>query len=331
MARRIVVPLDRSELCESALPLARELAAQLNLPVTLVTAIDVPSQFARHAYGSGGQAQYPAADPVAPQTAYGRWHGFTTPAPTERQLERLAKQTGDAEQYLRDIATRFENTPVEVSVQLGRPAERILAVAAQRDNSYIVMASHGRSGFGRTLLGSVASRIVQGANAPVFVVNCAQGGPTTGPIERVLVPLDGSIFAEQALEAVDQLLGPLDVQLHLLYVIEGGESPDSYAQEVLEDYRDVSEQEAKDYLKWVAERLVTEGQRVSHEIAYGSAGDAIHWAANDRNADLIAMATHGRSGLARFVLGSVAERVLYHTSRPLMLVRPTFSDGNGRV
>jgi nucleotide-binding universal stress UspA family protein len=326
MAKRIVVPLDRSELCESALPLARQLARQLALPVTLTTVIDVPSQFTRHSYGSGGQAQYPAADPVAPQSTYGRWHGFTTPAPSQRQLDRLATQTSEAERYLRDIAKTFEDITVGTIVLLGRPAERILALAEDRDDSYIVMASHGRSGLGRTILGSVASRIVQATTTPVFVVRCSESAQKIGKIERVLVPLDGSPFAEQALDAFDALFRDSDAHINLLYVIEEGQSPDSYAQEVLEDYRDVTEQDASEYLQWVEDQLIEVGRSVSRDIVYGSAADAICQMSNDNDADLIAMATHGRTGIARFLLGSVAERVLYQTNKPLMLIRPQSVD-----
>jgi nucleotide-binding universal stress UspA family protein len=324
MSRRIIVPLDRSQISEGVLPLARELASRASLPVTLMTVLDVPSQFAQRGYERGGPSGLPMQDPFVAQSTLGRWPGFTDRRPSQRQMDALSRRVREAERYLQEVARTFDDVTVETTVQLGRPAERILAVAEQRSNSYIAMASHGRSGLRRTLLGSVASRVIQGAPSAVFVQRRADvkvNDPHAATIDRVLVPLDGSYFAEQAIESVDEFFGPTEVQLHLLYVVEHGAQRDTYTQEILEDYRDLSDSDADAYLDWVAQTLIKSGSRVSSEIAHGLPADEIERVATERGADLIAMSTHGRSGIGRFVMGSTAERVLQSSECPLMLIR----------
>jgi nucleotide-binding universal stress UspA family protein len=141
--------------------------------------------------------------------------------------------------------------------------------------------------------------------------------------KRVLVPLDGSALAEAILPFVEQVAGPLGAEVILLRVVEpvsaagaiataGVVPPTAYA---------LSELEAKRYLVKAEPRLVKKGLRVRTRIALGPPADAILGAIHTSGADLVAMTTHGRSGLGRALFGSVAESVLRASPVPVLLVR----------
>jgi nucleotide-binding universal stress UspA family protein len=314
MARRIIVPLDRSEVAEAAVPVARGLARQLDLPITLVSVLEVPRQFAAYFPGQGRSETrlegIPRDAPVSTASPYGRWTGWTSQQPSERQLNRVAKETAEAEQYLRKIAGQFEGMTVEVTVQYGSPADGILHTSERRDDSPIVIASHGRSGIGRALLGSVATRVVQASAAPVFVVRGGADLPgDTYEVHNVLAPVDGSGYSEFAVKAAIDMFGSKGLSLHLLHSVQDPE----FAEKA----------HAEEYLRWLAERCGTESMTVTTEVCEGRPDSEINRVAADRNVDLIVLATHGHTGVDRFVLGSVAERVLRNAERPLMMVRPS--------
>jgi nucleotide-binding universal stress UspA family protein len=137
-------------------------------------------------------------------------------------------------------------------------------------------------------------------------------------LDRILVPLDGSALAESALGEAAELTGGDSTTLVLLRAAEAPTLPGVDATEV----RVQVVREAEEYLRAVAARLTAQGlPRVETCVWYGSAAAAIVAAASLCNADLIVMSSHGRSGLGRFILGSVAESVLRGTTTPILLVR----------
>lgn len=137
-------------------------------------------------------------------------------------------------------------------------------------------------------------------------------------LDRILVPLDGSALAESALGKAVELAGGDSTTLMLLRAAEAPTLPGVDATEAPEQVV----REAEEYLAAVAARLTAQGlTRVETCVWYGSAAAAIVTAASLRKADLIVMSSHGRSGLGRFILGSVAETVLRGTTTPILLVR----------
>jgi len=143
--------------------------------------------------------------------------------------------------------------------------------------------------------------------------------------ERMLVPLDGSEMAEAILPFAEQVAGPLDAEVVLFRVLEppspielvasaGVSSPDTFT------LRDI---DAKRYLSEIERRLSKKGLRVRTRVTVGSAAEEILAAARSTSADLIAMATRGRSGVGRALFGSVAESVLRASSVPVLLIRTT--------
>jgi nucleotide-binding universal stress UspA family protein len=147
--------------------------------------------------------------------------------------------------------------------------------------------------------------------------------------ERVLVPLDGSALAEAILPFAERVAGPLDAEVILVRVVEpispaeamasaGVVTPDTYL---------VREMEARRYLQDLAGRLSEKGLRVKTRVEVGRPSDEILAAAKSAGADLVAMTTHGRSGLGRVLFGSVAEAVLRGSPLPVLMVR--MSEGAG--
>jgi nucleotide-binding universal stress UspA family protein len=143
--------------------------------------------------------------------------------------------------------------------------------------------------------------------------------------ERMLVPLDGSEVAEAILPFAEQVGGPLDAEVVLLRVIEplspielvasaGVVAPDTFT---------LRDMDAKQYLSEFQRRLSKKGLRVRTQVANGPPAKEILAATQAISADLIAMATHGRSGLGRVLLGSVAEAVLRASPVPVLLIRMT--------
>lgn len=196
----------------------------------------------------------------------------------------------------------------------------ILEAARAQHADLVVMSTHGRGGLGRWLYGSVADRVLRDAELPVLLVPAAAERPWPGdrPL-RVLVPLDGSELAESALEAVERLV-TLASTLHLLRVVELPTYAEafSYSGYSLE----AGLADAQVYLEDLAEAKLPAERSREIEVRGGFPAVTIDILAREREIDLIAMATHGRGGLARLVLGSVAARVLQRAVVPLLVVRP---------
>ena len=136
-------------------------------------------------------------------------------------------------------------------------------------------------------------------------------------LNRILVPLDGSVLAESALDPAVELARPSGATMLLVRTAEATIFPGA---DLVEAQVDVV-REAEAYLAGVADRLRREGLNAEPSVWYGPAAAGIVEAARRRSADLIVMSTHGRSGLGRLILGSVAESVLRGTATPILLLR----------
>lgn len=219
------------------------------------------------------------------------------------------------QQYLKVKQEQLSEFEVSTTVGYREPAPSILAEAEQAD--LVVMTSHGRTGLGKWLLGSVAEKVVRAAPCPVLVLTGRALEEEHPPgFRKILVPLDGSSEAEEA----------LDVALSLLS--EGGELilfrglVTATLDAALPGYSQVFEAErsqVEEYLGRISDRL----EVASRTIAVGSTpSQAIVDLAEKEEVDLVAMTTHGRSGFKRWVNGSVTESVMQATTCPLLVVRP---------
>jgi len=227
----------------------------------------------------------------------------------------------EARVYLARLSERLQDrgvSEVRVLVPHGKPDRAIAEAATEHRVDLIAMTTHGRTGLSRLLVGSVAESVVRHAPAPVLVV---RGQPSwgTGQTLKVLVPLDGSELSAAILPVVERLAGPLDLSIHVLHAIEPLPASAAGASARFEEIQTFREQEAEGYLEKVARAIEPEGLPVHRVIRVGPAVAVIQQYAQEAAIDLIAMTTHGRTGLSRLLFGSVAEHVLRAVPIPLVL------------
>ncbi len=293
MYRTILVPLDGSPFSEQALPLAARVAQAVGARLVLLQAT--------RCMGEPG-----------PQT-----------------IALQARMTEHARQYLGLIADRLVATglTVDVAVRSTAPAEAIASAADDIGADLIVMTTHGRSGLGRMVHGSVAEEVLTNSTLPVLLVRVAKkprGAPE--PAEHVVVvPVDGTPFAEAALPHAVTLAGAMDGVVRLLRVIvpPGSVSP-RYVDEpdVVMEMVKQDQSEAQHYLETTGEALRVQGVPVEVSLRIGSAAPSILDESKTPGVEIIVMTTHARTGWDRVRYGSVAQDVLRRGETPVLFVRP---------
>lgn len=304
MYTRILVPLDGSKLAEQVLPYVRLLAPALQSQVHLVRVVEEPIN----------------------EVAFA-----TRPQYYEGVME---AETHKAVAYLAEIAAslREDGLTLSCAVVEGRPAACIAAEAEQEPGTIIAMSSHGRSGFTRWLLGSVANQVLQVSPNPLLIVKTTDRDPSANQvkIERLLVPLDGSQLAEKILPLVGHLSMRLDLPVSLVRVTPTRETYYRYADAPIYDWEDLiaqTDEEAAEYLLQTGQTLLRQGgSSVEERLLHGSPAAAIIDLARKTTGNLVMMTTHGRSGVGRWVLGSIADRVVRHSGNPVLLVRISFEE-----
>ena len=210
---------------------------------------------------------------------------------------------------------------VEVAPVDGSVAQAIVTYAAEHDVDVIVMGTHGRGGAERLILGSVARKVVRLAGCPVFTVHQAIDTALQGTVRRILVPVDFSDHARLASAYAIDLAAAYGAHLDLLHVIEEIAMPVVYGVEpVVVQIPDV-EPEARAGLELMAEDARQAGVSVKTHIYIGHPARAIIDCAEDEGTDLIVIATHGLTGLKRFFLGSVAEKIVQRAPCPVFTVK----------
>lgn len=234
---------------------------------------------------------------------------------------------------LRDAARRrldevleeeqFADVDAEAVLRDGTPAQSLLDVANEVGAGLIVVGTRGFTGFRHMLLGSTAERIVQRSEVPVLSVHPEDPRPERTP-RTILVPTDFSRDAEAALDAASQCLALSEeatrvILLHVYHV------PAEYrAYGPTSTFARLSgelEERLRERLEELARPLRREGRTVDVECIHGIPAEAIVRHAAEADADLIAMGTHGRSGVAHLLLGSTAERVVQHAQCPVLTLR----------
>lgn len=306
MQQHILVPLDGSALAETVLPHAVRLAQTTGRGLILLRVIPPPG----------------LTDPLAgaiPTTAgaYDAW-----------EADAVA-----AREYLAGVVARLQivELPIQTLVLEGDPAATIVGYAQdQPEGLLLAMATHGRSGLGRWVFGSVAERVLHATPVPLLLVRPPQGNTpvvveSAAPYTRILVPLDGSPVAEEALPVAQQLAAALGATLFLMAVVPIRD--DRVAAKVgvatppLAPAQHAERDGLTQYLRHIAAGLTARGLRVETQVLYGHPAEAILRDSEYADADLIVMATHGRSGWQQLWLGSVALKVVQGTRRPVLLVR----------
>lgn len=214
----------------------------------------------------------------------------------------------------------------------GDAATQILAVAQETNADLIAMTTHGRSGVARVTMGSVAERVIQHAILPVLLVR-EQTMMPHGKIERILVPLDGSAFAEQALGQAQTLAQSTGAELHLLEVVAPITPPYSLA--YTPNYTAFAPDDkaiftnAETALQTVGSAVQAAGITCTTTVLRGDPASVIGEVVNESQIDVVVISTHGRTGFTRWMYGSVANQVMHSVNCPVLVlhgVQPTTAE-----
>jgi nucleotide-binding universal stress UspA family protein len=304
MYRRVLVPLDGTSFGDHALPYAIRIAARTGAALELV-------HVHKHYEVDAGLYAMPQYHFEHVQEA-----GF------RRDRQALELERERLEQRAADIETRFG---VRTSGRLlrGSTAQALWREANDFMADLVVMATHARKGVARIVRGDLPHQFIHEFNIPALVVHpLTEDAPVgTGEVKHVVIAVDGSPFSEQILEVAGPLARALDARVSLLHAYSGRTLATNglHAEE-----RPIAHRaEAVEYLDRVAARLPhdvrdLEFMIVESDDPAGVIADAV----KDEAGALLAMATHGRSGVSRLVMGSVADQVVHATHQPVLLYRP---------
>lgn len=286
MWEKILVSLDGSDLAELALPYAKELAAAFGSEVVLLY-VSEPAE-----------GQY-------------------------RHMHQL---------YIEDVAAQLKSSVKKVDpvVLDGDPAKEIIDYAEKNKVGLIIMASHGRSGIMPWAAGSVANKVLHTAKMPLLLVRAtkppkqAKGKPI---LNRILLPLDGSEVGEVAVPYVQELMSRLRSEVILLGVVPpgkhirtvGGLDYVLYPEQDLEQVK----AEAREHLDRVYQQLKGKKGKVRVELKAGDIAQEIIGFAKKTRTSLIAISSHGHSGIAKWVFGSIAQKIVQTSNKPVLVVRAT--------
>jgi nucleotide-binding universal stress UspA family protein len=246
-----------------------------------------------------------------------------------RYLDTMIEDTvRSSEHYLRGIACTFPEVNTKCTVEKGKAEQAIIERAATDKGTLVTMATHGRSGINRWLLGSVTEKVLRGAINPLLLIRATDEAKTEGEatVKSVVVPLDGSELAESVLPTVADLAKKLNLEVVLLRAYNipynAYASAEGYAAIDYEELLASMRQEAVSYLEKKVEAVKKMGvEKVSHVAKEGFAADEIIVTGRKTPDNLIAMCTHGRSGVRRWMLGSVTETVVRHSGDPVLVLR----------
>ncbi len=310
MYKRILVPLDGSHLAEQVLPYARALAKGLSARLDLFEVIKPPHE----EWGDSARGLYlhlPSDSIKNTSTHY---------------LEGIA------------VSLRAEGLSAVTKVREGSPPQCIAAEAEREPDTLIAMSSHGRSRIARWVLGSVADKVLRDTSCPLLIIRATESGAVSYPAKaaNLIVPQDGSALSEQALPHAAALARALKAKVHLIRANPSlGEyhnymsrcpldSSSTVYHEMYQEFAKEADARAMEHLHDVKDRLRDMGiTSVEENLSKGHAAEVIVDLAKETANCLIVMSSHGRSGIGRWVLGSVSDRVVRHSGVPVLIIRAT--------
>lgn len=220
-----------------------------------------------------------------------------------------------AAEYLDRVARGIRGRKVRTCLWRGEPQEELPKAARSLDADLLALTTHARRGLARLLMGSVAEAVVRSAPVPVLMTRPGLARPVK-PLERLLVPCDGSASSLEVLSTVRELAGESGAEVVLLQVIG---IPAVVPPELA--FVPPPEPDPAHALDELASRLAREGLRARTMVTRGSPARQILEQARAIDADLIVMTTAGRKGLSRLLLGSVSESVVRRMDRAVVLHR----------
>jgi nucleotide-binding universal stress UspA family protein len=291
---KIVVALDGSKLAEQVLPYVTQICSVTGAKVVLMTSI----------------------------TPVTLWEPSRLVAP-------LNGEEDAATDYLEGQRLLLANHGIDASIQidLGRPASRIVKFAADHGADLIAMTTHGRSGIARLWLGSIATGVVHQSPLPILLVRSSEepGANVRIPIRRIYVPDDGSEMAVSARPSISDFARAIGASVVLHRVVESFSPiilPSVEAAGGYDRLLEAVKAAAIDTLAEEAGSFERAGVETQVMVTEGHVPDELLRAANEVDASLIAMSTHGWSAADRIVLGSAADAIVRRSDLPCLLVRP---------
>lgn len=302
MLRTLLVPLDGSALGELSLPWAVKLAREHGLSVTLARVTECP---------------YPMSE---------TWGGKGVGADAYAQV--LEGDRAKASNYLEQVRKRIAEPglTIDTVARTGTPVNELPDLAAELGAAVIVMASHGRGGFKRLVLGSVAMRLLSHVDVPILLMRPPEVGPGPSPsFHRLMVPLDGSLLAERAIDLAKEFASP-GATLVLARVVPSIESilGDGDADRIEADEGTALRvTRARQYLDRVMEEHAADGVAVETQLLVSDnparVGHQLIVAAMASNVDVVVMSTHAPGGFSLWVPGSMADEVVRGLDRPVLV------------
>lgn len=300
MATRIIVPLDGSDFAEDAL--ARALTLTDSGTLDLVTAVEGAPPFS-----------VPEYDVMAREWAM---------------------------KYLDSVVEKLPpGVTAQTHVLVGSPSKEIRAFIEESNADLVVMASHGRGPATRAWLGSMADFLIRASTVPLLLVHPTDDEEPSyqadTPFQKVLIPVDGSELSEAAIAGASKVLGQ-DIEVTLIRVVQyPHQFVSPYLPETIQGNQDLFRQataQAKDYLTETAWRLKDTARKVETEVTVAEhPARAIVEYADANGFDAIALATHGRGGLKRLALGSVADKVIRTARAPILTFRPEPAEADAKA
>ncbi len=300
MFQKILVPLDGSALSEQTLGYAAAIAKAASGSLILLHVVDTA------ALEQTGQM----------------W----VELPSLKQI--VDEEIARAETYLQSVKQRLEaqGLKVETHTGIGPPASVIESVVAEVKPDLVAMSTHGRGGVARMVLGSVADKVIHDTVVPLLLYRPTEGTPATAAIKNIIVPLDGSTLAEQSLPVAEDFAKAFNAGITLFravstYTFAFAEPYPYGGAEVSVELLEAIEQEADDYVNTQATALRAKGFVVDPKRMLGDPATLLVDLAHDTADSLTVITSHGRSGVVRTILGSVADRVVRNSGRPVLVVR----------
>jgi nucleotide-binding universal stress UspA family protein len=306
--RSILVPLDGSRLSEQALPLAVAIAERARARLGLVL-VSVP--------------RVPVSAPVSLSAEVRQLY-------VSLEVEARESEKAYLETFTDQLTRQSPGLAITSTALMGPVADTLCRYVQESRGDLVVMTTRGQGGLRRLWLGSVADAVIRGTSVPVLLVR-PEESPSPQPVlenlNQILVPLDGSALAESILEPARELASLAGAELMLVQVIQPlgsplerhGAAPRTFDVELTS----VTRQEAAGYLNNLAERCLKAGVKTAYSAPLGgNVADTILSLAEAPAVGLIAIATQGRGGVKRLVLGSVADKLVRTAPCPLLVYRP---------
>lgn len=327
MITNILVPLDRSETADRVSDWAARFAVRVGATMTLLAVVDPSWLSVLEPIGNGRRFDSDSGSGVV--TAVGTTVGAATPRRTVPHTEiepgfgtheiDIAVQIAHAYLDAHKSSIESKGVSVETAVRMGDPASQIRIASTEFDAELIVMATHRKSQISRGVLGSVTDRVTRTSGVPVLAIHPAtleSIGEAEDVVQSIILPLDGSSESERAVPLAVALAASASADLILLSAI-GSRFPGFFGDQTKERLNRVA---FTNYLERISRQAVPASVKTSIEVIEGDPDDVIRKSASEHEKSVVVLSSHGASGIKRMVIGSVADKVIRTSERPVVVV-----------